>query len=80
MSAPAPSTELEADDPSDRAGKVAPFRVLDLFAGVGGLTRGFHSTGSPYRIVRAVEMDAAAARGYQANFGASSTPATFSVG
>ncbi|WP_418608251.1 DNA cytosine methyltransferase [Georgenia sp. SUBG003] len=43
--------------------------MLDLFAGVGGLTRGFHSTGSPYRIVRAVEMDAAAARGYQANFG-----------
>jgi len=45
-------------------------RVLDLFAGVGGLTAGFHAAAPErYRTVRAVEMDHAAAAGYEATFG-----------
>ena len=44
-------------------------RVLDLFAGVGGLSRGFYEADARYRTVRAVEMDLEAAAGYRANFG-----------
>jgi DNA (cytosine-5)-methyltransferase 1 len=43
--------------------------VLDLFAGAGGLTAGFHSASSRFRSVRAVEMDQAAAASYEATFG-----------
>jgi len=43
--------------------------VLDLFAGAGGLTAGFHEASSRYRSVRAVEMDLAAAGSYEATFG-----------
>ncbi|GAB4105908.1 DNA cytosine methyltransferase [Micromonospora taraxaci] len=43
-------------------------RVVDLFAGCGGLTSGFHST-DRYRTVGAVEFDLAAAATYAANFG-----------
>jgi len=49
--------------------------VIDLFAGCGGLTQGFHefraepgSTTSPFRTVGAVELDPAAASTYAANF------------
>jgi len=48
-----------------RSGKL---RVVDLFAGCGGLTSGFHSTGQ-YQSVGAVEFDLAAAATYAANFG-----------
>lgn len=48
----------------------APIRVLDLFAGAGGLTAGFHAASSRFRTVRAVEMDLAAAASYEATFGA----------
>lgn len=44
-------------------------RVLDLFAGAGGLTAGFHRASSRYSTVRAVEMEPAAAASYQATFG-----------
>ncbi|TFD46643.1 DNA cytosine methyltransferase [Cryobacterium sp. TMT1-2-1] len=44
-------------------------RVLDLFAGAGGLTAGFHSASSRFTTVRAVEMDRAAAASYEATFG-----------
>lgn len=44
-------------------------RVLDLFAGAGGLTAGFHSASSRFRTVCAVEMDHAAAATYEQNFG-----------
>lgn len=47
----------------------APIRVLDLFAGAGGLTAGFHAASSRFRTVRAVEMDLAAAASYEATFG-----------
>lgn len=43
-------------------------RLIDLFAGAGGLTRGFLDTGR-YRVVAAVELDVAAAASYAANFG-----------
>lgn len=44
-------------------------RVLDLFAGAGGLTAGFHEGSTRFRSVAAVEMDAAAAASYEATFG-----------
>ena len=44
-------------------------RVLDLFAGAGGLTAGFHAASRRFRTVRAVEMDLAAAASYEATFG-----------
>lgn len=44
-------------------------RVLDLFAGVGGLTAGFHAASPRFRTVAAVEMDLAAAASYEATFG-----------
>lgn len=47
----------------------APIRVLDLFAGAGGLTEGFHSVRKRYRVVRAVESDLAAAASYARTFG-----------
>jgi DNA (cytosine-5)-methyltransferase 1 len=47
----------------------APIRVLDLFAGAGGLTAGFHAASPRFRTVRAIEMDLAAAASYEATFG-----------
>lgn len=44
-------------------------RVLDLFAGVGGLSEGFRSGDSRYRTERAVEMEPRAAAGYALNHG-----------
>lgn len=44
-------------------------RVLDLFAGAGGLTAGFHQASKRFRSVSAVEMDLAAAASYEATFG-----------
>ena len=43
-------------------------RVLDLFAGAGGLTAGFHEASSRFRSIAAVEMDPEAAASYQATF------------
>ncbi|MFE4538052.1 DNA cytosine methyltransferase [Streptomyces scopuliridis] len=52
----------------------AKFNVVDLFAGCGGFTQGFHRykpgpEGSPFRSIAAVEFDRAAASTYAANFG-----------
>lgn len=54
---------------------VRPINVIDLFAGCGGLTQGFHefrpdgnSTEPIFRTVGAVELDIAAASTYAANF------------
>ena len=43
------------------------YRLMDLFAGCGGMTRGFHDTGR-FRSVFAVEFDPVAAATYEANF------------
>lgn len=45
------------------------FRVLDLFAGAGGLTQGFREADGRFTSVRAVEMDFAAAASYAHAFG-----------
>jgi len=56
---------------SDRGlnGGAGVLRVLDLFAGAGGLTAGMHSASSRFRTVRAVELEPEAAATYQANYG-----------
>lgn len=46
-----------------------PIRVLDLFAGAGGLSQGLRTGSDRYVTVRAVEMDKAAAASYAANHG-----------
>ncbi|MBD9699182.1 DNA cytosine methyltransferase [Flavimobilis sp. GY10621] len=72
MSATRPSSEL--------------IRVLDLFAGCGGLTEGLHSfepndgDGPVFRTVGAVEWNEAAASTYAANFGAGSRRAASGPG
>ena len=43
--------------------------MLDLFAGAGGLTAGFHAASNRFESVRAVEMDQAAAATYAQTFG-----------
>lgn len=43
-------------------------RLIDLFAGAGGMTQGFAATGA-YSLVKAVEFDLAAAATYASNFG-----------
>lgn len=43
--------------------------VLDLFAGAGGLTAGFHEASDRFRTVGAVEWDQAAAASYEATYG-----------
>lgn len=53
----------------DRPVPVAEIRVLDLFAGAGGFSRGFHTASERYRNVGAVEFDVHAAASYAANFG-----------
>jgi DNA (cytosine-5)-methyltransferase 1 len=47
---------------------VAKYQLMDLFAGCGGMTRGFVDSGF-YEPVFAVEWDADAAETYSANFG-----------
>ncbi|MFI9597837.1 DNA cytosine methyltransferase [Nonomuraea sp. NPDC052265] len=47
----------------------SPINIVDLFAGCGGLTQGFHSfKPGAFRTVGAVELDVAAASTYAANF------------
>ncbi|WP_369068369.1 DNA cytosine methyltransferase [Kineococcus terrestris] len=61
VSPPAPTT-------SRWAGRGRTFRVLDLFAGCGGLTSGFVASGA-FEPVGAVELDVDAAATYAVNFG-----------
>lgn len=41
--------------------------VIDLFAGVGGLSEGFHRASNRYKVLKAVEMEPRAAAGYRLN-------------
>src|SRR3954471_22531608 len=59
---------MDQADPRDTVLTV-PFRLIDLFAGCGGMTRGFVDSGL-FEPVFAVEMDRDAAATYAANFGA----------
>lgn len=47
-----------------------PLTVLDLFAGAGGLTQGFHSRPGQFKTVRAIEIDKDASETFNANHGA----------
>ncbi len=57
-----------APAPRARGGRSRTFRVLDLFAGCGGLTSGFVASGA-FKSVGAVEVDPHAAATYAVNFG-----------
>ena len=64
---------LPLPDPAGSAGyprvmSSQPVRILDLFAGAGGLTAGFHLASPRVRSVAAVEMDPQAAASYAATF------------
>ncbi|MBB1483282.1 DNA cytosine methyltransferase [Tessaracoccus sp. MC1865] len=49
--------------------KILPLRVLDLFAGAGGLSEGFRLASHRFMVVQAVELDLHAAATYQLNHG-----------
>ena len=49
-------------------GNMAQFTLVDLFAGCGGMTRGFQDSGR-FRGILAVEADSDAAQTYRTNFG-----------
>lgn len=55
---------------TSRASSAPTISVLDLFAGAGGLTAGFHEASDRFQVSRAIELDTAAAATYQATFGA----------
>jgi DNA (cytosine-5)-methyltransferase 1 len=58
----------ETASSTPRLPRPTPLRILDLFAGAGGLTRAFHEVPG-FRTVRAVESDKSAAATFSANFG-----------
>jgi len=62
--------EVDVTPASDRATQT--ITVLDLFAGAGGLTAGFHDASSRFHVKRAVELDLAAAATFTATFGPAS--------
>lgn len=49
--------------------RVRPLEILDVFAGAGGLSHGFHEASDRYKVVRAVEMNPEAGASYAENFG-----------
>ncbi|MDX6276664.1 MAG: (cytosine-5)-methyltransferase 1 [Nocardioidaceae bacterium] len=63
-----PSPSLSPARDAGKRRSLEPYRVLDLFAGAGGLTRAFHDVGG-FTTVCAVESDVAAAASFAANFG-----------
>lgn len=60
-----PTSNIDSMSPTTRA----KIKVLDLFAGAGGLSAGLHQASERFTTVRAVEMDKAAAASYEATFG-----------
>ncbi|GAA1941707.1 DNA cytosine methyltransferase [Microbacterium aoyamense] len=59
--------EVDSTPDSDRVTQT--ISVLDLFAGAGGLTAGFHEASDRFHVERAVELDIAAAATFSATFG-----------
>jgi DNA (cytosine-5)-methyltransferase 1 len=60
---------VNVDTPTTTSSAARTISVLDLFAGAGGLTAGFHAASDRYRVERAVELDIAAAATFAATFG-----------
>jgi DNA (cytosine-5)-methyltransferase 1 len=60
---------VHVETPTMTSSAVRTISVLDLFAGAGGLTAGFHAASDRYRVKRAVELDTAAAATFAATFG-----------
>lgn len=60
---------MHVDTPTIDSSATRTISVLDLFAGAGGLTAGFHAASDRYRVKRAVELDTAAAATFAATFG-----------
>lgn len=56
----------EIDAKLDRVASGAPLRVLDLFAGCGGISLGFHAAG--FKVEAAIEIDPAASATHALNF------------
>ncbi|MFC0282506.1 DNA (cytosine-5-)-methyltransferase [Camelimonas abortus] len=61
-----PASTSHAAPGAAAASRLAPFRFIDLFAGIGGLRLGFEAIGG--RCVFTSEWDPAARKTYQANF------------
>jgi len=60
---------VNVETPTTGSSATRTISVLDLFAGAGGLTAGFHAASDRYRVRRAVELDTAAAATFAATFG-----------
>ncbi|MEU8625924.1 DNA cytosine methyltransferase [Streptomyces sp. NPDC048669] len=73
MAADTDSLTSGFSSPDDDIASSGCFRMIDLFAGCGGLTKGFvdarHDGQAVYEPIAAVEIDRAAAATYAANFG-----------
>jgi len=63
------STPLSSRSKTESMAGQENLRVLDLFAGCGGLSQGFHQASSRYKTIRAVESDLMAAASFAATFG-----------
>lgn len=63
-------TTAAASSPAPAGGNASgAIRMLDLFAGVGGLSEGFRQASPSYRAIKAVELEPRAAAGYALNHG-----------
>lgn len=58
------TSPLETSASSTSTGRIT---IIDLFAGVGGLSEGFHRSSARYTVLKAVEMEPRAAEGYRLN-------------
>ncbi|MCD1144248.1 DNA cytosine methyltransferase [Kocuria sp. LUK] len=69
MSTPTLSPSDASPGVTSGPSRVRPLEILDVFAGAGGLSQGFHEASDRYKVVRAVEMNPEAAASYAENFG-----------